>query len=208
MTFTNGMKALGTFYSPVRDFQTRVTLVYGAPGTGKTRFAISGPGPTYVLPCYGSDSSTDFFGDYRPDYHQTVLVDDFYNSWKYTTFLRVCDRYPTEVQTKGGFAQLLARDVVFTSNLHPMKWYPKVLADPDRRESFFRRVHCIVEITKDFYILRKGDLPWPLPFLRAANALDLLNFPNPSGIHPPIVPAPPQAVVHAALPPPSVSLLS
>lgn len=156
-----------------------MTVCYGEPGAGKTRYAMLSPLP-YKVPCFGGEGSTDFFGDYRPEVHQTLVVDDFYSNWKYTTFLEVCDRYPTEVHTKGGFVQLLIRHIVFTSNLEPAKWYPNVLADADRRGSFYRRLHNIIEFRKDFYIVKKGDLPWPCPFARSATAFDLMqrNPPN------------------------------
>lgn len=149
---TRGMEALATFYSPVRTWKPTVTVLWGGPGLNKTRYALQGPTP-YVLATFGK--GTDFFGDYRPDYHETLVIDDFYSNWKYTTFLRVCDRYPTEVHTKGGFRQLLARHHVFTSNNRPSIWYPKVLTDVNRAESFWRRIDNIIEVTAAGYIIHK-----------------------------------------------------
>jgi len=124
-------------------------------------------GPSaYKLAAFGGENSTDFFGDYRPDQHQTLVVDDFYSNWKYTTFLQVCDRYPTEVHTKGGFRQLLVRHIVFTSNHSPSVWYPNILADAQRRESFNRRIHNIIWFTPDGYWVQKGSLPWECTFLQ------------------------------------------
>lgn len=140
-----------------------------------------GPSP-YKLAVSGQDKATEFFGDYRPDEHQTLVVDDFYCNWRYTTFLQVCDRYPTEVHTKGGFVQLLIRHAIFTTNLDPVKWYPKILADGNRSNSFKRRIHNIIEFTAEFYVVKKGNLPWPVPFLRPATAFDLLN-PQNSQLH-------------------------
>ena len=118
------------------------------------------PSP-YKLSAFGGKGQTDFFGDYRPDEHETLVVDDFYGNWSYTTFLQACDRYPTEVHTKGGFRQLLVRHIVFTSNSGPDEWYPKVLANPDRRESFSRRIHNVIWFTRQGYMVKKGNLPWP-----------------------------------------------
>ncbi len=150
----SGMEKLETFYSPKRDWITTVTVCWGEPDAGKTRYAMHGPCP-YKLAAFGGANSTDFFGDYRPREHETLVVDDFYGNWKYTTFLQVADRYPTEVHTKGGFRQLLIRHLVFTSNSSPDKWYPKVLLDLDRRESFFRRIHNIIHFTKAGYAISK-----------------------------------------------------
>lgn len=175
-------EALATHYSPVRDWQTVVSVFYGQPGTGKTRYAMLGPSP-YKLAAFGGKDSSDFFGDYRPDVHETLVVDDFYGNWKYTTFLQACDRYPTEVHTKGGFRQLLVRHIVFTSNCSPDEWYPNVLTDLNRRESFNRRIHNVIHFTKLGYTIRKGDLPWPgltfLPLLDVNQALM-----NPEILHP------------------------
>lgn len=81
-----GIEGLATFYSPVRQWRPVVTVLWGGPDLGKTRYALKGPTP-YVLAVFGK--GTDFFGDYRPDYHETLVIDDFYSNWKYTTFLRV-----------------------------------------------------------------------------------------------------------------------
>ena len=35
------------------------------------------PSP-YKLSAFGGKGQTDFFGDYRPDEHETLVVDDFY----------------------------------------------------------------------------------------------------------------------------------
>jgi len=174
MAVKHGMEALATFYSPVRQWQTVVTVLWGEPNLGKTRYALMGPSP-YKLAVFGQ--GTDFFGDYRPDCHDTLVVDDFYGNWKYTTFLQVCDRYPTEVHTKGGFRQLLVHHIVFTSNRGPSEWYPKVLAEMDRRESFNRRIHNIIHFTAAGYIINKGDLPWPgLDWIPMANVNQILMF--------------------------------
>jgi len=154
LTMKHGMEGLATFYSPVREWQTVVTVVWGEAGLGKTRYGMMGPSP-YKLAAFGGKDQTDFFGDYRPDVHETLVVDDFYGNWKYTTWLQVCDRYPTEVHTKGGFRQLLVRHIVFTSNSPPDEWYPNVLANADRRESFYRRINNVVHMTAGGYTVTK-----------------------------------------------------
>ncbi len=193
MGMARGMQALETFYSPVRDFKTDVTILWGNAGCGKSRYAMEVFPTPYMVPSFGE--GTDFFGDYRPRQHQTVVVDDFYSSWKYTTWLRVCDRYPTEVHTKGGYLQFLAHDIVFTSNMSPDKWYPKIMLDPVRKASFIRRITNIVEFTSfGVYIVRKGNLPYPaLPWMRQMNVNEaLMNPPVPQNN--PVLPVHPQVV--------------
>jgi len=148
LTISRGMKALDSFYAKPRDFESEVSVVYGQPGAGKTRYAMQGPHP-YKLASFGE--GTDFFGAYRPREHKTVVVDDFRSNWKFTTFCHVCDRYPTEVHTKGDFVQLLPDHIIFTSNLAPDKWYPNILADPYSADAFHRRIHNIIFVCKYGY---------------------------------------------------------
>ncbi len=181
LQYPRGFESLALKTCPVRDFPTEVTVLYGVPGSGKTRYALAGPLQTYKLACFGQ--GTDFFGEYDPLYHKTVVVDDFYGNWKYTTFLQVADRYPCEVHCKGGFLSFLAGHLVLTSNIAPEDWYRKVLLDPIRRESFFRRIHNIIEVTKFGYIIKKGHLPWPAPnWFNQAQLAQVLGIPPPAPI--------------------------
>jgi len=144
-----------------------------------------GPSP-YVQADYPAKHGAFFFGDYRPDVHQTVVFDDFYGQMPYTTWLRVCDRYPMEVHTKGAFHQLLAVNLVFTSNRAPNEWYPKIFAEPDRWQAFDRRIDNVIFFTKDGYMIKKGNLPWPLPHLQQLNVNQVLM--NPQILNPPPAP--------------------
>lgn len=146
LTMGRGMLLLDTHFTPKRDFKTEVTVIWGGSRLGKTRYAYEAAPSPYLLAVHGE--GTDFFGNYDPRSNETVIVDDFYSSWKFTTFLRVCDRYPTEVHTKGGFLQFLARHIVFTSNFAPDQWYKNVLADPVRKDSFFNRIDNIIKFTR------------------------------------------------------------
>lgn len=154
--YPRGFESLAQHYVKPRDFQTIVTVIFGEPGSGKTRYGMTGPLP-YKLNVLGE--GTDFFGAYDPRVHQTVVVDDFYGGWRYTTFLQVADRYPCEVPVKGGFVQFTARHLVFTSNKHPHLWYPKVLADTERRGSFDRRIHNLIRFTAAGYAIVKVSQP-------------------------------------------------
>jgi len=177
MGMQRGMEALASFYSQVRDWKPVVSVFYGVPGSGKTRYAMLGPSP-YVQADYPVKGGQFFFGDYRPDVHQTVVFDDFYGQMPYTTWLRVCDRYPMEVHTKGAFHQLLARNIVFTSNRAPNEWYPKVFAELDRWQAFDRRIDNVILFTKEGYVIKKGNLPWPLPHLNQLNVNQVLMNPQ------------------------------
>lgn len=157
--FNHGIDKLSNRYTQRRDFKTQVTVLWGVPGSGKTRYAMEAFPSPYKLCVSGGKGQTDFFGDYHPDHHQTVVVDDFYGNWRYTTFLQVADRYATEVHTKGGFLQFLGSHLVITSNVTPHEWYPNVLAHPDRVESFDRRLDNIIRFHKLGYTIVKVRTP-------------------------------------------------
>ncbi len=173
MQFPHGMDKLASHFSLERDFVTEVTVCFGKSGMGKTYYAREGP-VAYILPMVGRNQ-TDFFGHYKNDVHDTLIVDDFYSNWKFKTFLSITDCHPYEVQTKGGFIQFLCHNVIFTSNKNPNTWYANVMLDPDRVESFTRRIHNIIEFTSHGIIVRKGKLPWPiLPWQKMATVVDVL----------------------------------
>ncbi len=190
LTMNRGMQALEAFYSPKRDYPTEVTVLYGLSRTGKTRYAMEAWPSPYKLAVRGG-SGSDFFGEYQPREHETVVLDDFYGGWKYTTFLQVADRYPTEVHTKGGFLQFLARHLVITSNCPPDEWYPKVLLNPDRRDSFFNRINNIVHFTGvGVYAVSKGHLPFPpRPWMSRLTVNEVLMNPQNNPVPPIVIPA-------------------
>lgn len=67
--------------------------------------------------------------------HESVILDDFYGWLPYDTLLRICDRYPLMVETKGGQCHFLAKNVVLTSNNTPAQWYKNI-----NLAAFIRRV--------------------------------------------------------------------
>lgn len=88
--YPRGFAELAQSYVPPRDFKTTVTVLWGKAGTGKTRYAMTGPTP-YKAPVITGDQ--DWTGPaYDPTFHQTYILDDFYGQWKFTTFLHVADR--------------------------------------------------------------------------------------------------------------------
>ena len=55
--------------------------------------------------------------------HEVVIIDEFYGWLPFDLLLRVCDRYPLLVETKGGQTQFVAKVIVITSNSLPSNWY-------------------------------------------------------------------------------------
>jgi len=54
-----------------------------------------------------------------------VVIEEFYGQMKIGYLLKLLDRYPMQVQTKGSYVPFLAEVIFFTSNEHPRMWYGK-----------------------------------------------------------------------------------
>ncbi|AIF76250.1 Rep [Bat circovirus] len=112
-----------------RDWVTRIYLLIGKPGIGKTRFCRR------IAPnAYWKQCDTKWWDGY--DGHEDVVLDDFYGWIQFRTMLRLCDRYAEMVESKGGQHQFLAKRLFITSNGEPREWYPNI---PDNRFDALQR---------------------------------------------------------------------
>lgn len=110
-------------YRPVRedDSYLGVTLLYGWPGTGKTRFVAENY-PDYWE--QGVGSGMKWFDGY--DGQKVVMFDDFAGKMSKVsldTTLKLFDRYPRQVPVKGGFSWWMPNIIFVTTNIHPQSWY-------------------------------------------------------------------------------------
>lgn len=94
-----------------------IEIIVGPSGTGKSRKALAdNPG------AYWFGSNGKWWDDYEK--HDTVVFDEFYGHvLPFTILLRILDRYPLRLETKGGSVELTATKFVFTSNRMPEDWY-------------------------------------------------------------------------------------
>lgn len=94
------------------------TVLVGPAGSGKTRKVFDTCGDDlYVL----ETDSAVWWNGY--DGQSNLLLDDFYGGIRYSTLLRLLDRYPVRLPTKGGFTYAGWNHVWITSNVKPDKWY-------------------------------------------------------------------------------------
>ncbi|AXH76632.1 MAG: helicase [Circoviridae sp.] len=105
-----------------RTWKPEVVILWGPPGTGKTRsvYDTHGFDNVYEVPTPRSGSEVWFDG-YQGE--EVILVDDFYGWLRWSFLLKFIDRYPQDLPVKGGFTPNLARKIYFTSNQDPMQWY-------------------------------------------------------------------------------------
>jgi len=98
-----------------RNWEMDVTVIYGPTGTGKSRLCNEEfPG------CYWKQRGK-WWDNYASQ--DVVVLDEFYGWLQWDVLLRLCDRYPLLVETKGGQMQFSSKSIVFTSNTEPCQWY-------------------------------------------------------------------------------------
>lgn len=126
--YGKGVERYRALVSEKRNFQTQVFVCVGPTGTGKSKWCNeSYPGAYWK-------SRGNWWDGF--DGNDTVVVDEFYGWLPFDTVLRLCDRYPLMVETKGGHINFNAKLIVFTSNKEPDQWYPNV----SNFDAFIRRV--------------------------------------------------------------------
>lgn len=101
------------YLEPGRDFKSEVFWYHGNTGSGKTHSAVTENEDVWV-----SQKNLRWWDGY--DAHKTVVIDDFRRDFcTFHELLRILDRYPYRVETKGGSRQLLARRIIVTCPWHP-----------------------------------------------------------------------------------------
>lgn len=118
--YHRGMEAFASIVAAKkpRTFKTKVYVLVGPPGSGKSRYAAAKSaslGDTYYKPR----------GEWWDGYtgQKSVVVDDFYGWLKYDDLLKIADRYPYQVPVKGGYRQFTSENLFITSNIDIDKWY-------------------------------------------------------------------------------------
>lgn len=124
-------------WQPERDFKPEVTWLWGRTGTGKTRKVWEKERGNLWI----SGKSLKWWDGY--DNQEAVLFDDFRKDFcTFHELLRILDRYPYEVEIKGGTRTFNSKRIYITSCYHPERVY-------DTREDIgqlLRRIDKIEEV--------------------------------------------------------------
>lgn len=137
------------YIAPVAIVRT-VNCYWGDAGTGKSMRAWAEAG----LEAYPKCPVSKFWCGYRG--HQHVVIDEFRGRIDVSHFLRWLDRYPVNVETKGGATVLNATHIWITSNLSPDEWYPD--ANEETKAAIRRRMN-IVHFVRGIFPLPAGGDP-------------------------------------------------
>lgn len=156
--------------SKFRKHHTLGFVYWGPPATGKSHkvrelTAANFGDSVYYLQLDGGDRV--WWDGYTGQ--KAVVIEEFHGQMKISYLLKLLDRYPMSVETKGSMVPFTSEMIFFTSNEHPKDWYGKadrfggpstipvdVLAALARR--FEGKLGCITEM-KDKVVIEDDDLP-------------------------------------------------
>jgi len=100
-----------------RNFKPEVRWYFGSTGSGKTKSAFE-----EFPEAWCSGRNLKWWEGY--DAHEVVIVDDFRRDFcTFHELLRILDRYPYRIETKGSSRQLLAKVIIITCPWEPSELY-------------------------------------------------------------------------------------
>lgn len=119
MKFNKSIKEYQLLHNKPRNWEMDVVVLFGKPGTGKSRHAFEGFPDAY--PMLQPTNGAVYFDGYVGQ--ETVIIDDFYGWINFSLLLKMLDRYPLIVHTKGSSVQFCPKKIIITSNSNPLDWY-------------------------------------------------------------------------------------
>jgi len=120
-------------FPPRLRVDLRVYVLWGDPGTGKTRLAHYLAGGKIWTSC---SPDLQWFDGYRGE--SVVLLDDYRGDGSAAFLLRLLDIYALQVPVKGGFVAWNPTTIFITSNMRPSEWHP------DITDALRRRLHDVI----------------------------------------------------------------
>lgn len=134
LRYYKGIERYRRLTSGNRNWQTKVYVLWGPSGSGKSRRALS-MGGSVDSQYWVSKPRAKFGGVWWDGYEgqSTIVIDEFYGWLSRDLTQRMCDRYPLMVETKGGGCNFLPRLIIFTSNSPPWEWWRVGLGAMQRR---------------------------------------------------------------------------
>jgi len=111
--YHRGLEALSTTLSRGRDFKTEIFWFWGPTGTGKSRRVFDTEPGAYWKP-----AANKWWTGYEGQ--DAVVIDDYRRDFcTFAELLRLLDRYPMYVETKGGTRSFVSKRLYITSPKAP-----------------------------------------------------------------------------------------
>lgn len=133
--YHRGIERLIGLRMPARDFKTEIRWYFGATGTGKTRAACS----EAVNP-YWKNPAHRWWDGYEGQ--SDVVIDDIRCDFaKFSEWLRLFDRYPVQVEVKGGTRNFISKRIFITAPVRPEEmWQSRTAEDLNQ---LMRRIEVV-----------------------------------------------------------------
>jgi len=137
LRYHKGILAIRSFSLPKRSWKTCIHWYYGPTGSGKSREANDLAPEAYWKPG-GSKWWCGYNGN------ENVIIDDYRRDLcQFHELLRLFDRYPMQVETKGGSINFIAKNIYITTPYHPtITWQGRTEED---LAQLLRRIEHIKE---------------------------------------------------------------
>lgn len=127
--------------------EVTVHVLYGPPGSGKTRRAYeTHPNLYRWTPSTGGKVWFDGYTN-----QDSILLDDYNGQIQYEFLLQMLDKYPMRLEKKGSFCWGMYTYVWITSNIHPSEWHL------GKNEALLRRIDKIEFVTDSVTKVVKGN---------------------------------------------------
>lgn len=137
--FHKGIERLISLQIAPRDFKTMVYWYYGPTGTGKSKKAFEQAAEAASY--YVKDPLNKWYCGYEQQ--ELMIIDDYRRDFStFACLLRLMDRYPMTVETKGGTTQFVTRTLVITTPKSPTEtWEGRT---EEELGQLLRRIdHCV-----------------------------------------------------------------
>lgn len=174
LRYNKSIKEYQLLHQTHRSWKTDLIILFGEPGTGKSHLGFSKYPEAYPMlqPTNGGVYFDGYIGQ------ETVIIDDFYGWIQFSLLLKMTDKYPLIVHTKGGSVQFKPKRIIITSNSNPLDWYNSKDIDIS---ALTRRITCcwyyqkdkpIIELTSTEDLEKTGRRQAPLPLHKFALPFD------------------------------------
>jgi hypothetical protein len=133
-----GLQALKSSYDRSKPkIVPEVIVFHGQTGVGKTYKVTSESPSCFMVSNYKWYDGYDGVSD--------ICFDEYMGQITINNFLRLLDRYPVQVETKGGVVVFNPPRIYITSHSPPSEWYPD---HPERLPELMRRITRVHELKR------------------------------------------------------------